>query len=108
MNNIKQPIACRANPEDGCTGYLFEGCFFSGALLDVHAVGKGLAYIDLNPIRAGVARSLEGCAVTAMAERSERAASTRSPRDRVFGGDVQRLARRSAKANGWRYLLHAD
>ena len=54
MKHLKQPIASRANREDGCTGHFFEGRFYSGALLDEGAVIAAMAYVDLNPVRARV------------------------------------------------------
>ncbi|MCZ6888959.1 MAG: hypothetical protein O7H39_10740 [Gammaproteobacteria bacterium] len=77
MKNLKQPIARRANIEDGCTGHFFEGRFYSGALLNPSALLACLAYIDLNPIRAGIAMSLSDCELTSIVERIKRA--TREP-----------------------------
>ena len=73
MKGLKQPIARRANLEDGCTGHFFEGRFFSGALLDAAAIIECLAYIDLNPVRAGIARSLKECELTSIVERIRQA-----------------------------------
>jgi REP element-mobilizing transposase RayT len=59
MQQLKQPIARRANREDGCTGHFFEGRYYSGALLNDEAIIAAMAYIDLNPVRADIARSIE-------------------------------------------------
>ena len=48
MKYLKQPIARRANLEDGCTGHFFEQRFYSGALLTEDAVIAAMAYVDLN------------------------------------------------------------
>jgi len=61
MKHLKQPIAWRANREDKCTGHFFEGRFYSGALLSEDAVLAAMAYVDLNPVRAKLARSIEQC-----------------------------------------------
>ena len=54
MQHLKQPIARRANIEDGVTGHFFEKRFYSGALLDEEALLTAMAYVDLNPVRAGI------------------------------------------------------
>ena len=61
MKHLKQPIAWRANREDNCTGHFFEGRFYSGALLSEEAVLAAMAYVDLNPVRAKIATSIEQC-----------------------------------------------
>ena len=61
MKHLKQPIARRANKEDGCDGHFFEQRFYSGALLNEQAMLAAMAYVDLNPVRARLARRLEQC-----------------------------------------------
>ncbi len=61
MKHLKQPIARRANEEDGCKGHFFEQRFYSGALLNEEAVLAAMAYVDLNPVRAKLARRLAEC-----------------------------------------------
>ena len=61
MKHLKQPIARRANEEDGCKGHFFEQRFYSGALLNEEAVLAAMAYVDLNPVRAKMARRLAEC-----------------------------------------------
>ena len=61
MQHLKQPIARRANEEDGCKGHFFEQRFYSGALLSEEAVLAAMAYVDLNPVRAKLARRLAQC-----------------------------------------------
>ena len=69
MKLLKQPIARRANLEDGCKGHFFEQRFYSGALLSKRAVLAAMAYVDLNPVRARIARSIAEATHTSAHER---------------------------------------
>lgn len=69
MKHLKQPIARRANLEDDCEGHFFEQRFYSGALLTEEAMTAAMAYIDLNPVRAGLAERIEAVRDTSIAER---------------------------------------
>ncbi len=69
MKHLKQPIARRANEEDGCKGHFFEQRFYSGALLSEEAVIAAMAYVDLNPVRAKLARRLAQCRHTSIEAR---------------------------------------
>ena len=71
MKNINQYIACRANKEDDCTGHFWESRFKSQALLDQAAVLSCMVYVDLNPIRAGIATNLNDSDFTSIQERIE-------------------------------------
>lgn len=56
---LKEPIARRANAEDGCTGHFWEGRFKSYKLLDEGGVLAATVYVDLNLFRAGMIKTLE-------------------------------------------------
>ena len=59
MKVLNEFIAREANAEDCCTGKFWECRFKSQALLDEQALAACMAYVDLNPIRAGIADTLE-------------------------------------------------
>ena len=59
MKCLKEPLARMANREDNCKGTFFESRFKSIAILDEEALLTTLAYVDLNPLAAGMAKTPE-------------------------------------------------
>lgn len=72
MKAVNEYIARMANEEDNCTGHFWESRFKCQALLDERALLTCMAYVDLNPIRAGMAKALGDSEYTSIQERIEK------------------------------------
>ena len=69
MRCLNQPIAHQANREDKCTGKFWESRFTSQALKSEEALLSCMAYVDLNPVRSGIADRPETSSHTSIRER---------------------------------------
>lgn len=71
MRCFREPLARRANIEDQVTGHFWTARFKSQALLDEKGLLTAMAYVDLNPIRAGIAATPETSDYTSIQARIE-------------------------------------
>ena len=69
MKALKEPLARLANKQDQCKGTFWESRYKSIAILDEEALLATCAYIDLNPVAAGVARAPETSKYTSIRQR---------------------------------------
>lgn len=66
---LNENIARRANEEDDCTGRFWEGRFKCQRALDVAGILACGVYVDLNPVRAGMAKTPEQSDHTSIQDR---------------------------------------
>ena len=69
MRQLNEGLARRANREDQVKGRFWEGRFKSRPILDEGALLTCMAYVDLNPVRAGMCDSLATSDFTSIQER---------------------------------------
>lgn len=108
MRCLNEHIARLANDEDGCTGRFWEGRFKSQALLDEAAVLACMAYVDLNPVRAGIADTPENSEFTSIRERSIKKSRHSVGKLGAFRGDDHKDKRDGIPFSFKDYLVLVD
>ena len=78
MKCLNEHLARRANAEDNCSGRFWESRFKSQALLDEASLLTAMAYVDLNPVRAGIAATPEDSTFTSIYQRIQEIPATAS------------------------------
>ena len=79
MRMVAEPVARHANREDQVTGRFWQGRFKAVRLCDEAAILACAVYVDLNPVRAGLARTPEASPYTSVRRRIR--SRTRSSED---------------------------
>src|SRR6056297_2910642 len=87
MKCLNEPIARQANAEDHVTGHFWQARFASQALLDEAAVLMVMAYVDLNPVRAGMAETPETSDYTSIQQRIAAWQAQQKPELETKSGD---------------------
>jgi REP element-mobilizing transposase RayT len=106
MRSLCEPIARRSNLEDQCTGRFWEGRFRSQKLVDEAAVLACTAYVDLNPVRAGIVETPEQAPYTSAYERTKAEKAARL--ERVVAKRRKHVGRRKRAQPGQSHYVRSD
>ena len=100
MRFIAEPIARWANREDELSGRFWQGRFKAVRLCDEAAILACAVYVELNPIRAGLAKTPEASEFTSMRRRIE---SRAEPSNSSQGRDVvaNHIAAAADRPDAW-------
>jgi len=105
MGRLNEFIAREANKEDQVKGRFWESRFKCQALLDLAAIAACLVYVDLNPIRAGLAATPEESDFTSIQQRIRDWQKENLPADSTSCGSTDCL---DTPAAGWLCPIESD
>ena len=71
MKSLSEPIARKANAEVKVTGRFWEGRFCCQALLSEKSILAAMTYVDLNPVRAKIAKGISTSRYTSVKLRNQ-------------------------------------
>lgn len=101
MRALKEPLARMANEEDDCKGSFWESRFKCTRLVDETALLACLAYIDLNPVRAGIANTPEESEYTSVKCRCNAREAKQRLADKSLMGKQRAVTEAIAKSDKW-------
>ena len=105
MRCTAENIARRSNREDEVTGHFWEGRYKAQLVLDEAGLLACAAYVDLNPVRAAIAKAPETSQFTGARDRIDDLAG-RGRRSRISDHDWERSRRR--RRSGWLSPIEID
>jgi REP element-mobilizing transposase RayT len=97
MKCLCEPIAKEANQEDKVRGHFWESRYKAQPLLDEMAIAACMAYVDLNPVRAGIAEAPETSDFTSARERIQDRQEAQSNRT----AEAQMITTEHGPRAGW-------
>jgi len=71
MKSLSEPIARRANAEDKVKGRFWEGRFKCQLLISEKSILAAMTYVDLNPVRADIAKGVSTLSYTSVKMRHD-------------------------------------